>query len=409
MNESLKDENIKNNALKILIKEADLSERVKNCLIKLNLIYIEDLVNLSEKDLLSIRDLGRKSLREINYFIEQYGLKLRSTLDSAEFNYKNNSINVKLEKDYADKYEILSTKILNTTLSIRTKNCLIELNIKDLGEAIQYGERELLRAKNFGKKSLNELNNYLAQYNLILGSDLVWPPEDYEKILKEVESKKIQNAKIDANSLLDEINNLLKTRERYVLEQRFWFGRTLEEIDSDFVTNVTRERVRQIESKALRKIKNLLELNIIKFLEENKNSIFLQYSASQQVVTEKSLEKEKWYIKRLGRKDLGLGTLVNMTDGGDGVKGWVISEQGRINMSNAKKGFRHTAESNLKNKIWHSIPIIQMTRQGEYIRDWDSTIDASRGLGFKSPSKITDCCRGTRKTHKNFTWKYKNN
>ena len=293
MNESLKDENIKNNALKILIKDADLSERIKNCLIKLNLIYIEDLVNLSEKDLLSIRDFGRKSLREINYFIEQYGLKLRSTLDSAEFNYKNNSINVKLKKDYADKYEILSTKILNTTLSIRTKNCLIELNIKDLGEAIQYGERELLRAKNFGKKSLNELNNYLAQYNLILGSDLVWPPEDYEKILKEVESKKIQNAKIDENSLLDEINNLLKTRERYVLEQRFWFGRTLEEIASDLQPNVTRERVRQIESKALRKIKNLLELNIIKFLEENKNNIFLQYSARQQVVTEKSLEKEK--------------------------------------------------------------------------------------------------------------------
>ena len=107
MNESLKDENIKSNALKILIKDTDLSERVKNCLIKLNLIYIEDLVNLSEKDLLSIRDFGRKSLREINYFIEQYGLKLRSTLDSAEFNYKNNSINVKLKKDYADKYEIL--------------------------------------------------------------------------------------------------------------------------------------------------------------------------------------------------------------------------------------------------------------------------------------------------------------
>ena len=117
---------------------------------------------------------------------------------------------------------------------------------------------------------------------------------------------------------------------------------------------------------------------------------------------------EKYLIAVYGRKNKGTGDLVNMTDGGDGVKGWVISEQGRINMSNAKKGFRHTAESNLKNKIWHSIPIIQMTRQGEYIRDWDSTIDASRGLGFKSPSKITECCKGTRKTHKNFTRKYKN-
>jgi len=118
---------------------------------------------------------------------------------------------------------------------------------------------------------------------------------------------------------------------------------------------------------------------------------------------------EEYLIGLYGRINNNTGSLCNMTNGGDGVKGWVISEQGRINMSNAKKGFRHTAESNLKNKIWHSIPIIQMTRQGEYIRDWDSTIDASRGLGFKSPSKITECCKGTRKTHKNFTWKYKNN
>jgi hypothetical protein len=118
---------------------------------------------------------------------------------------------------------------------------------------------------------------------------------------------------------------------------------------------------------------------------------------------------EEYLIGLYGRINNNTGSLCNMTNGGDGVKGWVISEQGRLNMSNAKKGFRHTAESNLKNKIWHSIPIIQMTRQGEYIRDWDSTIDASRGLGFKSPSKITECCKGTRKTHKNFTWKYKNN
>ena len=118
---------------------------------------------------------------------------------------------------------------------------------------------------------------------------------------------------------------------------------------------------------------------------------------------------EEYLIGLYGRINNNTGILCNMTNGGDGVKGWVISEQGRINMSNAKKGFRHTAESNLKNKIWHSIPIIQMTRQGEYIRDWDSTIDASRELGFRSPSKITECCKGTRKTHKNFTWKYKNN
>lgn len=297
MNELSKVENIKNEDLKILIKNTDLSERVKKCLLKINIINIEDLTNLSEKDLLSIKAFGRKSLREIYYFIKQYGLKLRPNLNSAELsialNHNKDLINLKLEKDYKDKYEILSTKILNTPLSIRTKNCLTELNIKDIGQAIQYGKKELLRAKNFGKKSLNELNNYLAQYNLMLGSDLVWPPQDYEKIIKDIESKKIREAKTDETSLLNEINNLLKPREKYVIQKRFWFGKTLEEIAGELQPKVTRERIRQIESKALKKIKNLLELNLIKFLEENKFNIFSQYAASQNIITEKSLIETK--------------------------------------------------------------------------------------------------------------------
>jgi len=75
-------------------------------------------------------------------------------------------------------------------------------------------------------------------------------------------------------------------------------------------------------------------------------------------------ELEIKYIKQIGRKDLGLGTLINMTDGGDGTHGhklseetkkkiseslkgrvgsnlgrhWTISEEGRKNISNSKKG-----------------------------------------------------------------------
>jgi hypothetical protein len=97
-----------------------------------------------------------------------------------------------------------------------------------------------------------------------------------------------------------------------------------------------------------------------------------------------------------------------MTDGGDGVRGWVLTADKKKNRK-GHKGFKHTEQAKLMNKLAHSKPIIQMTRQGEFIREWGSTIDAARELDFKSPSKITDCCRGKRKTHKNFTWKYKNN
>jgi hypothetical protein len=73
-------------------------------------------------------------------------------------------------------------------------------------------------------------------------------------------------------------------------------------------------------------------------------------------------------------------------------------------------GIKHTEESKLKNKLAHAKPIIQMTRQGEFIREWICAYDASRELfGGTGNSKINDCCRGIRKTHKNYTWKFKNN
>ena len=119
---------------------------------------------------------------------------------------------------------------------------------------------------------------------------------------------------------------------------------------------------------------------------------------------------EKYLIAVYGRKNKGTGDLVNMTDGGDGVRGWVITEEGRKRMSLCKKGSVRSAESKLKNKLAHAYPIIQMTREGEFIREWDCSTTASAELfGGTGHSKIGDCCRGTRKTHKNFTWKFKNN
>jgi hypothetical protein len=73
-------------------------------------------------------------------------------------------------------------------------------------------------------------------------------------------------------------------------------------------------------------------------------------------------------------------------------------------------GIKHTENAKLANRLAHVIPVIQMTRKGDFIKEWICAYDASRELfGGTGHSKIGDCCRGTRKTHKNFTWKYKNN
>jgi len=52
---------------------------------------------------------------------------------------------------------------------------------------------------------------------------------------------------------------------------------------------------------------------------------------------EQACELEKKYIKELGRKDLGLGNLVNMTDGGDGNVGWTPEKRKELSIRNKSK------------------------------------------------------------------------
>ena len=54
-------------------------------------------------------------------------------------------------------------------LSVRAYNCLKNAEIKYIGELVQRSEQEMLRTKNFGKKSLNEIKDVLHEMGLSLG------------------------------------------------------------------------------------------------------------------------------------------------------------------------------------------------------------------------------------------------
>ena len=74
-------------------------------------------------------------------------------------------------------------------LSVRSANCLKNDNIVYIGDLIQKTEAEMLRTPNFGRKSLNEIKEVLAQMGLRLGMDVSnWPPEDIDELAKKLES-----------------------------------------------------------------------------------------------------------------------------------------------------------------------------------------------------------------------------
>lgn len=85
--------------------------------------------------------------------------------------------------------EILSPKLNDNLfrsvddleLSVRSANCLKNANIRFIGELVVKSEAEMLKTKNFGRKSLNEIKEILSQMGLGLGMKIEgWPPPGWD-------------------------------------------------------------------------------------------------------------------------------------------------------------------------------------------------------------------------------------
>jgi len=61
-------------------------------------------------------------------------------------------------------------------LSVRSANCLKNAGINLIGELVQKTEAEMLKTKNFGRKSLNEIKDILQEMGLSFGMKLDFPP-----------------------------------------------------------------------------------------------------------------------------------------------------------------------------------------------------------------------------------------
>ncbi len=68
--------------------------------------------------------------------------------------------------------KLLKSKLTEMKLSVRALNCLAAANVDTLGDLVQYNKNDLLTFRNFGKKSLSELENLLISLNLSFGMDI---------------------------------------------------------------------------------------------------------------------------------------------------------------------------------------------------------------------------------------------
>ena len=134
---------------------------------------------------------------------------------------------------------------------------------------------------------------------------------------------------------------------------------------------------------------------------------------------EEACEKEKEFIKIYGRKDLNEGTLVNLTDGGDGslnvspesrkkqsemMKNSFRDEKYRKNISIAKTGYKNPMYGKPSHR---SKKVLQYDRNNNFINEFKDAYEAMKLVKGTRHNHIAACCRNERKTHKKFIWKYK--
>ncbi|MDE7387352.1 MAG: DNA-directed RNA polymerase subunit alpha [Muribaculaceae bacterium] len=80
--------------------------------------------------------------------------------------------NEEFDEEVLKMRQLLKSKLVDMDLSVRALNCLKSAEVETLGELVVFNKTDLLKFRNFGKKSLTELDELLANLNLSFGMDI---------------------------------------------------------------------------------------------------------------------------------------------------------------------------------------------------------------------------------------------
>ncbi len=156
----------RNAVLDIPVTDFELSVRARNCLKKMNIRTLGDLVNISEIELLSYKNFGETSLKEIKDMLTAKNLYLGQALE------ENGDLPAEVRAQdppaSSENEGAMGALIEQIEFSVRARRALKGLGIQTLGELAAKSEVELMSCRNFGQTSLNEVRQRLGEYGLQL-------------------------------------------------------------------------------------------------------------------------------------------------------------------------------------------------------------------------------------------------
>jgi DNA-directed RNA polymerase subunit alpha len=82
------------------------------------------------------------------------------------------SYGVEFDEEVLHMRQLLKTRLSDLDLSVRALNCLKAADVETLGDLVTYNKNDLLKFRNFGKKSLAELEEFLSSIKLSFGMDI---------------------------------------------------------------------------------------------------------------------------------------------------------------------------------------------------------------------------------------------
>ena len=147
------------------VTDFELSVRARNCLKKMQIRTLGDLLKITEAELLSYKNFGETSLVEIKQMLATKGLRLGQGLEG-QYSRVRKEIYEELRGKAPE--SVLNKPISVLDLSVRARKALQLLNIQTLGDLATRTEAELMGVKNFGQTSLVEIREKLVEFGLDL-------------------------------------------------------------------------------------------------------------------------------------------------------------------------------------------------------------------------------------------------
>lgn len=153
----------RNALLETPVTDFELSVRARNCLKKMNIRTLGDLLKITEAELLGYKNFGETSLEEIKGMLTNKNLRLGQALEEQQSQARKD-----LLKSVAANVpeHILNKSVNEMELSVRSRKALQRLGVSSVGELATRTEAELLGVKNFGQTSLLEIKQRLTDMGL---------------------------------------------------------------------------------------------------------------------------------------------------------------------------------------------------------------------------------------------------